>query len=83
VWINFDDLVLARHILFIFVAIGASLVGNMARDRSVTENLELENKEYIEAAYACGVSTPKIHFASQCAKCIGLWCLTPRCLYKT
>ncbi|MGO2510247.1 oligopeptide ABC transporter permease OppC [Marinomonas polaris] len=48
-----------RHIFLIFVAIGAISWLDMARIVR-GQTLSLKNKEYIEAAYACGVSTPKI-----------------------
>lgn len=51
--------VFGRHILLIFVAIGAVSWLDMARIVR-GQTLSLKNKEYIEAAYACGVSTPKI-----------------------
>lgn len=51
--------VFGRNILLIFVAIGAVSWLDMARIVR-GQTLSLKNKEYIEAAYACGVSTPKI-----------------------
>ncbi|WP_133012597.1 oligopeptide ABC transporter permease OppC [Marinomonas flavescens] len=51
--------VFGRNILLIFIAIGAVSWLDMARIVR-GQTLSLKNKEYIEAAYAGGVSTPKI-----------------------
>ncbi|WCN11238.1 oligopeptide ABC transporter permease OppC [Marinomonas mediterranea] len=48
-----------RHIVLIFVAIGAISWLDMARIVR-GQTLSLKNKEYIEAAHACGVSTTNI-----------------------
>ncbi|REG83912.1 oligopeptide ABC transporter permease OppC [Marinomonas pollencensis] len=51
--------VFGRNILLIFIAIGAVSWLDMARIVR-GQTLSLKNKEYIEAAYACGVSSHKI-----------------------
>ena len=48
-----------RHIYLIFLAIGAINWLDMARIVR-GQTLSLKNKEYVEAAIACGVSTPRI-----------------------
>lgn len=52
-------LVFGRHIILIFVAIGAVSWLDMARIVR-GQTLSLKNKEFIEAAYACGVSQWRI-----------------------
>lgn len=51
--------IFGRHIFLIFVAIGAISWLDMARIVR-GQTLSLKNKEYIEAAHACGVSSFKI-----------------------
>lgn len=51
--------IFGRHIVLIFVAIGAISWLDMARIVR-GQTLSLKNKEYIEAAHACGVPTSKI-----------------------